>query len=89
MSAAKEVTGRSKRRRGYRQRLLAELREHVENAAPFALTFKPTGDLNARQIKELEAILEASFRNWAATWIFPWIDEIEAAWVGEKKGGSS
>lgn len=79
MSAAKEVTRRSRRAKGYKQRLVDDLREHVRNGSPHGLTFKPTAGMSKEQVARLQAALNDAYELWAESWIYPWIDQIEAA----------
>ncbi len=60
-------------------RLLAELREHVQNGMPHDLVFKPTGHLNDGEINKLQAALNESFDLYRETWLYPWIEMLEKA----------
>lgn len=75
-------------RHSRRRQLLDDLREHVTNAAPWGLTFAPCGTLTAEQREYLEAYLKYHFRQWADTWIYPWIDQVERGWLGPRDGAA-
>lgn len=69
--------------------VLDAIREHVQNAAPFCLTFVPHRDkLTPDERKELEDDLRYRFHNWADTWVLPYLDVIEKSWCKKrtKKG---
>lgn len=71
-------TPRGRLPRGYKKRLLAELRDHVVHGVPFDLTFKPFPARGTRKERErLQQALEDAFCSWADTWIYPWIDHLE------------
>ena len=70
---------------GRRQEVLRDLRESVRNAVPWSLTFAPHRNaLTPEQRAELEKYLKEHFESWAATWITPSLDEIEAILCGKK-----
>jgi hypothetical protein len=66
--------------RGYKQRLVDELRDHVRNGVPHDLTFKPLPKGTTSDEREkLQQELNFHFKLWADTWVYPWIDLIEQA----------
>jgi hypothetical protein len=67
----------------FQQKLINEIREHIRNAVPYDLTFKPTGALSGPEVKRLEEELRVSFDRWADTWISPWVDRLENSMNGK------
>ena len=73
------------RRRGYRKRLIASLRDHVKHASPYGLTFSPCGSMTEKERATLEQHLEERFTTWVQIWIMPLVDAIEHAWIKPKE----
>lgn len=80
MSAAKEITRKNPRSRGYKQRLIDDLRNFIKNGVPHDLAFKPLPKGTTEEEKKaLQNALNSDFEVWRSTWLFPWIDQIEEA----------
>jgi hypothetical protein len=58
------------------QTIAKELMEKRDSCAIHRLTFSPTGNLTAEQIRELEENLHERFLNWWDSWIGPKLREI-------------
>ena len=64
-------------RRQIVREIIKDLKHYVNNACPHDLAFKPTGNMTREQKKALQESLNYHFKNWAQTWIIPWLDALE------------
>jgi hypothetical protein len=53
-----------------------EVRYSCMRGVPYSLSFKPCGNLTAKQRESLEAALKHSFEDWRDTWVIPTLDAI-------------
>jgi hypothetical protein len=72
-----------------RLNLVREIRKSIQNGTPYSITFTAVASckpaLTAKQRQAIESDLRENYERWAASWIYPRLDELERILMGKPR----